>query len=327
MKPLTYERLYLWGVSLGNGLSYQAIPVNAARTLPEVAAYLAVLNDAKIGERTDWRLPNIKELEQLIEYGRINPCINPDFFPSTPLGKFWSSTHDTSGGRWTVDTMSGMTSTEPSTARCFVWAVSGVEKPAHDWRLDATTATDLATGLTWKRSHEMVDPTHIDDGSSRVNWMRRDEAMALCVGGWRLPEVGELRGIIDESRYTPAIDTAIFTPTPFQAQFLTATRALDAYGNANQWWRVSGDVGVALPGDDGRGYVRLVRYAGAAPMPTPAPTAPPVPTPAPTLPPTPAPTPAPTQPPITGSVTFTKAEYADLLTQWDGITSVLMSKL
>ena len=260
-------------------LKFQLAPVAQVRTPAEVAAYLLALSDAT---KENWRLPNIKELETLLDYSRINPAVDPAEYPSIPPGKFWSSTPDTSGGFWTIDTMSGMTSTEPATAKCFVWAVSGIEQPAHDWRLDDGTATDLMTGLVWRRKHEMVDPTHIDDGSSRVNWMRRDEALKLCANGWRLPEVWELRRIIDESRYTPAIDTAVFTPTPFQGHFLTATRALDAYGNANQYWRVSGDVGVAMPGDDGRGYVRLVHDSGAVPVPTPPPTPAPVPIPVPT---------------------------------------------
>lgn len=291
-----YQRIYLWGVAV-NGLIYQSIPVNAARSPIEAQAYLAALNDAKVGGQTNWRLPNIKELEQLIEYGRINPAVNTDYFTSVPIGKYWSKTQDTSSGFWTIDTSSGMTSTEPTTARCFVWAVSGVEQPLHDYFvIDSNTVIDNRTGLTWMRAYERIDPNHIDDGSSRVNWMRRDEAAPLLVNGWRLPEVYELRGIIDESRYTPAIDTSVFLATPFQGQFLTATRALDANHNANQWWRVSSDVGVALPGDDGRGYVWLVRDSGTpVPVPTPAPTpAPtPVPTPAPTAPPQPTPEPLP----------------------------------
>lgn len=42
--------------------------------------------------RTDWRLPNVKELSSLANYGRVNPAIDPAYFPNTKGSKYWSST-------------------------------------------------------------------------------------------------------------------------------------------------------------------------------------------------------------------------------------------
>jgi len=39
--------------------------------------------------QSDWRLPNIRELESLVDYGRLDPCIDP-IFPTTPTWH-WSS--------------------------------------------------------------------------------------------------------------------------------------------------------------------------------------------------------------------------------------------
>lgn len=314
-----YQRIYLWGVAV-NGLVYQAIPVNAARSPMEAQAYLAALTEQRVGGQTNWRLPNIKELEMLLEYGRINPAVNTDYFTSVPIGKYWSKTPDTSGGFWTIDTSSGMTSTEPATARCFVWAVSGVEKMVHSWSVDDGTVTDNVTGLVWRRSHEKQgDPTLQDDFPSRVNWLTRDQALALCVNGWRLPEVWELRYIIDEGRYTPALDPTVFQKTPFQAHFLTATPAIDAWGNTNLFWRVSGDVGVALPGE-GKGYALLVHGSGIVPTPAPLPTPAPTPAPSPQPAPEPLPVPAPTP---SGTVTFTMLEMASMFAHLDAVRAML----
>jgi hypothetical protein len=45
---------------------------------------------------TDWRMPNIKELMSIVDYGLggdgIVPAINATFFPNTVMDAYWSST-------------------------------------------------------------------------------------------------------------------------------------------------------------------------------------------------------------------------------------------
>ena len=42
----------------------------------------------------DWRIPNQRELESIVDYGRLNPAIDPIFAPltATILDSYWSST-------------------------------------------------------------------------------------------------------------------------------------------------------------------------------------------------------------------------------------------
>ena len=41
---------------------------------------------------TDWRLPNIKELQSIVDYSRLNPSIDPAYFLNTLNSYYWSAT-------------------------------------------------------------------------------------------------------------------------------------------------------------------------------------------------------------------------------------------
>jgi hypothetical protein len=41
----------------------------------------------------DWRIPNVRELESLVEFSQVDPRLNPIFGPTHPLdGRYWTST-------------------------------------------------------------------------------------------------------------------------------------------------------------------------------------------------------------------------------------------
>lgn len=52
-----------------------------------------------------WRLPNVKELQTLIQrYGMVNPAVDRSAFPNTPSKSFWTSTPNASNAShaWVV---------------------------------------------------------------------------------------------------------------------------------------------------------------------------------------------------------------------------------
>jgi hypothetical protein len=69
-----------------------------------VGVKIATLNTTRFAGHTDWRLPNRRELESLVDAGRLLPCIDPVFATGctsgctvttcscTPSGVHWSST-------------------------------------------------------------------------------------------------------------------------------------------------------------------------------------------------------------------------------------------
>jgi len=53
--------------------------VNDVYTWDAAFAYVAALNAANFAGHNDWRLPNIKELQSIINYQYIGPAVSPEF--------------------------------------------------------------------------------------------------------------------------------------------------------------------------------------------------------------------------------------------------------
>ena len=52
--------------------------------------YVADVNTATLCGASDWRMPTIKELEGIVDFGRSNPAIDTTYFPNTPSSYVWS---------------------------------------------------------------------------------------------------------------------------------------------------------------------------------------------------------------------------------------------
>lgn len=101
----------------------------------------------------------------------------------------------------------------------------------------AATVVDTATKLTWERN--------ITLGS--YGWAAAKgycSGLSLAGGGWRLPTLTELEGLVDRRTSNPSIDSAAFPSTP-PAAFWAATPYVGTPDNA---WRVTFDFGYATTG-------------------------------------------------------------------------------
>ncbi len=85
------------------------------------------------------------------------------------------------------------------------------------------TVTDTKTGLMWKQCLEGVDGDNCENNSSSIfTWQKALQRPVTVndAGGfagytdWRLPNIRELRSIVEEQCFNPAINLTYFPNTP-----------------------------------------------------------------------------------------------------------------
>lgn len=105
-------------------LIWQKTPYTDTLTWEQALQYADTLTQAGY---SDWRLPNIKELQSLQDNSVINPALNTNFFNIFGRKKFWSSTtlSNKSNSAWFFDTQFGITTYQVKTTRLNTWVVRG----------------------------------------------------------------------------------------------------------------------------------------------------------------------------------------------------------
>ena len=146
--------------------------------------------------------------------------------------------------------------------------VDGVPEttPSIDFTIvdDGSVVRHERTGLEWRRCAEGMEWNGEGCGGFRKTMTWRDalQAAAEAEGGWRLPDINELRSLAEECRADPAINTEVFPDAPATI-FWSASPALGSSSlfEAGQGvWRINFTNGAdGRTGKDSTWAVRFVR--------------------------------------------------------------------
>jgi hypothetical protein len=151
-----------------------------------------------------------------------------------PKGKIWHIMASTLGCCW-----------------LFTFYLPVVAHAIGPYTTSANTVIDGGTGLEWQRT----------DDNTRRTWI---DALAYCEASsldgkndWRLPNIRELKSIVDFTKQHPATDTTVFINCT-NSDYWSATTSTKGFGGA---WAVLFDNGMSdVTGKDNEpSYVRCVR--------------------------------------------------------------------
>ncbi len=141
------------------GLMWQKIQPAETFAWEKALAYSESLS---LGGYTDWRLPNINELNSLNDASLTKPSIDKTVFPSAVIGRYWSSTSqfNTAANAWFLDAEFGIVSYDAKTVPYNLFCVRG----SADGAVGAVNEVLIPGGEFEMGDHfGFVDPSHPSD--------------------------------------------------------------------------------------------------------------------------------------------------------------------
>ncbi|MFZ5629235.1 MAG: DUF1566 domain-containing protein [Spirochaetota bacterium] len=191
---------------------------------PAAASVCTALNalngGAGYGGRTDWRLPNFRELIGFYKYDSATTSLDAALFPGpAAFTDRWSSSVVLPSGTQGLR-VNGQMGRISSGTNYAVRCVAGGAYPAAEWNDNGDgTVRDNRSGLVYQKCSNGQNNDATCSGTvAPVTWQN---ALAYCDGltlagrKWRLPNIAELVALVDLTRtVTPYIDLVNFPGAP-----------------------------------------------------------------------------------------------------------------
>lgn len=194
-----------------------------------------------LNHHTDWRVPNIEELETILYYGLMTDSygamisIDTNAFENAFGSTYWSVTQSNkvADTAWNINFGNGDDSITGIGNSMYVRCVRGETLKTPNLSRHESIVTDKRTGLQW------------DDNASveflTFNW---ENAIGYCEGlildgldDWRLPNVRELTSIIDHEEHAldPGFQEGLFTQNFWTSTTHPAFTSSAWYLDTNQY--------------------------------------------------------------------------------------------
>lgn len=212
-----------------------------ANAAPLCSALNAANGGAGYAGLTDWRVPSVAELANLLNFQSSAPTGDAAYFPNTLNGGYWSADEYkvSNAYGWAVSFNNAVVnSTQQKTLANAVRCVAGGYAPSSAFKDNGDgTISDSRTKLRWQKCAIGLSGAACGTGTfSTVTWSAALNAcnnLNLAGKLWRLPNVNELRSIVDYSRAAaPAFDATVF---PGNATASYWTSSTPSFNMTNAW--------------------------------------------------------------------------------------------
>ncbi len=170
--------------------------------------FITGLNESNFGGFSDWRMADVKELYSLIDrFDYLGRFIDKKWFPNTEMTSYWSSTPNVYKNNcvWVVDFSDSCDNPKNKTDSNHIRAVRGGQFRILDNFIvnGDGTVTDPNTGLMWQ------EETAPGDFIWKDALVYSENLTLAGYSDWRLPNINELKTIVDYTRYDLAVDVAL----------------------------------------------------------------------------------------------------------------------
>ena len=236
---------------------------------------------------SDWRLPNIRELQTIIDpsnsawptIGNFLPAIDTSIFSIDQYPMYWSATVDAQpfvDNAWVVDFENGISSRSTGAFSTYVRLVRGGQsfasilnpaRPTINYIDNGDgTVTHKPTSLMWKRCAEgqSWDDTTCTGAPALYTWINAKLRPSTFAENddWRLPTEEELLSIVDYTTYRLAVNSTVFPNLYWQTYWSSSPNA----HNSQNGWIVYFDDGSTFSNLRGDEYASAILVRGAQPL-------------------------------------------------------------